>query len=29
MSLTFPVEAKLKDGSQIQLVLAYERDVTL
>ena len=29
MSLTFPVDAKLKDGSQIQLVLAYERDVTL
>jgi RimJ/RimL family protein N-acetyltransferase len=27
MSLTFPVDAKLKDGSPVQLVLADERDV--
>jgi GNAT superfamily N-acetyltransferase len=27
MSLTFPVDAKLKDGSTVQLVLADERDV--
>ncbi len=27
MSLTFPVDAKLKDGSSVQLVLADERDV--
>ena len=27
MSLTFPIEAKLKDGSPVQLVLADERDV--
>ena len=27
MSLTFPVEAKLKDGLPVQLVLAEERDV--
>ena len=24
LSLTFPVEAKLKDGSPVQLVLAYQ-----
>ena len=27
MTLTFPVDAKLKDGSPVQLVLAGERDV--
>ena len=27
MSLTFPIDAKLKDGSPVQLVLAEERDV--
>ena len=27
MSLTFPIEAKLKDGSPVQLVLADQRDV--
>jgi len=27
MSLTFPVYAKLKDGSHVQLVLTDERDV--
>jgi RimJ/RimL family protein N-acetyltransferase len=27
MSLTFPVDAKLKDGSPVQIVLADERDV--
>ena len=27
MSLAFPVDAKLKDGSPVQLVLADERDV--
>jgi hypothetical protein len=27
MSLTFPVDAKLKDGSPVQLVLADEQDV--
>jgi len=27
MSLIFPVDVKLKDGSLIQLVLADERDV--
>lgn len=27
MSLTFPVDAKLKDGSLVQLVLADERDI--
>ena len=27
MSLTFPVEAKLKDGSHIQMVLTDEMDV--
>ena len=27
MSLAFPVDAKLKDGSTVQLVLAEERDV--
>jgi GNAT superfamily N-acetyltransferase len=27
MSLTFPVDAKLKDGSPVQLVLAGEQDV--
>jgi hypothetical protein len=27
LSLTFPVDAKLKDGSPVQLVLADERDV--
>jgi GNAT superfamily N-acetyltransferase len=27
MSLTFPIDAKLKDGSPVQLVLADERDV--
>jgi hypothetical protein len=27
MSLTFPVDAKLKDGSLVQLVLADERDM--
>jgi len=27
MSLTFPIAAKLKDGSSVQLVLADERDV--
>jgi ribosomal protein S18 acetylase RimI-like enzyme len=27
MSVTFPVDAKLKDGSTVQLVLADERDV--
>ena len=27
MSLTFPLDAKLKDGSPVQLVLADERDV--
>jgi hypothetical protein len=26
MSLTFPVEAKLKDGSPVQLVLVDQRD---
>jgi hypothetical protein len=27
MSLSFPIDAKLKDGSPVQLVLAEERDV--
>jgi len=27
MSLIFPVDAKLKDGSPVQLVLADERDM--
>jgi hypothetical protein len=27
MSLTFPVEAKIKDGSPVQLVLADNRDI--
>jgi len=27
MSLTFPVEAKLKDGSPVQLVLADNQDI--
>ena len=27
LCLTFPVDAKLKDGSPVQLVLADERDV--
>jgi hypothetical protein len=27
MSLSFPVKAKLKDGSPVQLVLEDERDV--
>ncbi|HET8720800.1 MAG TPA: GNAT family N-acetyltransferase [Nitrospira sp.] len=27
MSLTFPIHAKLKDGSPVQLVLAAERDI--
>ena len=27
MSLTFPIDAKLEDGSPVQLVLADERDV--
>ena len=27
MSLTFPVDAKLKDGSPVQLVLADQPDV--
>jgi hypothetical protein len=29
MSLTFPVDAKLKGGSPVQLVLADEQDVEL
>jgi hypothetical protein len=29
MSLTFPVEAKLKDSFSVQLVLADDRDVEL
>ena len=29
MSLTFPVDAKLKDGSPVQLVLADQQDVEL
>ena len=27
MSLTFPVDAKLKDGSPVQLVLADNQDI--
>jgi len=27
MSLTFPVDAKLKDGSSVQLILADQQDV--
>ena len=27
MSVTFPIEAKLKDGSPVQLVLADQQDV--
>jgi len=27
MILTFPVDAKLKEGSPVQLVLAYQQDV--
>ncbi|HEY7129609.1 MAG TPA: hypothetical protein VH332_08055, partial [Nitrospira sp.] len=27
MSLTFPIPAKLKDGSAVQLILAKERDI--
>jgi hypothetical protein len=27
MSLTFPIDAKLKDGSSVQLVLADQHDV--
>ena len=27
MSLTFPIQAKLKDGSPVQLLLAGERDI--
>jgi hypothetical protein len=27
MSLTFPVDAKLKDGSSVQLVVADQQDV--
>ena len=27
MSLTFPVETKLKDGSPVQLILADQQDV--
>ena len=27
MSLIFPIHTKLKDGSQVQLVLAGERDI--
>ena len=27
MSLTFPIDAKLKDGSPVQLVLAHNQDI--
>jgi len=27
LSLTFPIEAKLKDGSSVQLILADQQDV--
>jgi hypothetical protein len=29
MSLTFPIDSKLNDGSPVQLVLADERDVEM